>query len=62
MINLQEWEKPVSLFPSFASVNIQEIQRRSKDKADELKKKVTEVITVLGFLLEHVCKQYTKMN
>jgi len=58
MINLQEWEKPVSLFPSFASVNIQEIQR----KADELKKKVTEVIKVLGFLLQHVCKQYTKMN
>jgi len=62
MINLQEWKKPVLLFPSFASVNIQEIQRRSKDKADELKKKVTEVIKALGFLLQHVCKQYTKTN
>jgi len=62
MINLQEWKNHVLLFPSFASVNIQEIQRRLKDKADELKKKVTEVIKVLEFLLEHVFKQYTKMN
>ena len=62
MINLQEWKKLVLVFPSFTSVNIQEIQRRSKDKADELKKKVTDVIKALGFLLQHVCKQYTKMN
>lgn len=63
MFNFQEWEKPVSLFPSFASINLEEIQRRLKEKTDELKKKlkkVTEVIITFSMITykEKVTKQF----
>ena len=42
-LKLQEWHRPVSLFPSFASINMEEIQRRMKERQEELKKKVSQV-------------------